>query len=128
MRYLKTFNESLNEEPQFYEVPLGEKTMFKPSFKAKVGETNFYQLRIGGNPITELEINPNSKWGYPEIMSLYSRVRGQGLGKILTNKVLDIYLKDKVYVLTTKSSRPFWRNCGAIPVEGEDPFLLQFVK
>jgi len=127
MKYLKTFNESI-EEPQFYKVPFGEKTLFEPSFKAKLGETNFYQLRIGGKPVTELEINPNSKRGYPEIMSLFSDIKGQGLGQILTNAVLDIYLKDKVYVLTTKSSRPFWLRCGAIPVVGEDPFLLQFVK
>lgn len=127
MKYLKTFNESVNE-PLFYKVPHDEKTMFKPSFGAKRGETNFYQLRIGNKPVAEIEVNPNSIEGKPEIMSLFSDIKGKGWGQILTNKILDIYLKDIVYVLSTKSSKPFWLKCGAIPVEGKDPFLLHFVK
>ena len=125
MKYLKTFNES--HGPEFYKVPPGEKTLFGPSFGAKKGQTDFYQLRIGGKPVTEIEVNPKSKRGKPEIMSLFSDIKGQGLGQLLANKILDIYLEDEVFVLSTKTSRKFWLKCGAIPVEGEDPYLLHFV-
>ena len=125
MKYLKTFNES--HGPEFYKVPPEEKTMFGPSFGAKVGQTDFYQLRIEGRPVAEIEVHPNSKLGKPEIMSLYSDIKGRGFGQLLANKILDIYLEDEVFVLSTKGSRKFWLKCGATPVEGEDPYLLHFV-
>ena len=48
MRYIKTFEYYIDNElisnMEFYKVPTGEKTIFKPSFGAKKGETDFYQL------------------------------------------------------------------------------------
>jgi len=112
----------------FYKVPEGEKTVFGPSFGAKRGETNFYQLIIDNRPVVEIEINPNSKYGKPEIMSAYSYIKGHGLGEYLAKKVLDIYLKDEVFVRCTKESKKFWQRCGATVVDSSDPYLLHFTK
>ena len=63
MRYIKTFESYIDNElisnMEFYKVPSDEKTLFKPSFGAKKGETDFYQLRLEGKPIVEIEVNPN---------------------------------------------------------------------
>ena len=132
MRYIKTFESYIDNElisnMEFYKVPSGEKTIFKPSFGAKKGETNFYQLRLDGKPIVEIEINPNSKYGKPEIMSAFSDMRGKGLGEYLTKKVLDIYLEDEVFVRCTKDSKKFWQRCGATVADQKDPYLLHFIK
>jgi hypothetical protein len=132
MNYLKTFESYIDtdliSQVEFYKVPLGEKTFFGPSFGAKKGETNFYQLRLDGKPIVEIEINPNSKYGKPEIMSAFSDMRGKGLGEYLAKKVLDIYLKDEVFVRVTKESKKFWKRCGATVVDSSDPYLLHFIK
>lgn len=132
MRYLKTFeyyiDTDLISEVEFYKVPTGEKTIFKPSFGAKKGETNFYQLRLEGKPVVEIEVNPNSSYGKPEIMSAFSELRGKGLGEYLAKKVLDIYLEDEVFVRVTKDSKKFWQRCGATVVDPSDPYLLHFIK
>jgi hypothetical protein len=132
MRYLKTFeyyiDTDLISEVEFYKVPTGEKTIFKPSFGAKKGETDFYQLRLEGKPVVEIEVNPNSSYGKPEIMSAFSELRGKGLGEYLAKKVLDIYLEDEVFVRVTKDSKKFWQRCGATVVDSSDPYLLHFVK
>ena len=132
MRYIKTFesyvDEDLISQMEFYKVPTGEKTVFKPSFGAKKGETNFYQLRLDGKPIVEIEVNPKSKYGKPEIMSAFSDMRGKGLGEYLAKKVLDIYLEDEVFVRCTKDSKKFWQRVGATVVDPSDPYLLHFVK
>ena len=98
MRYIKTFESYIDNEliskVEFHKVPNGEKTVFKPSFGAKKGETDFYQLRLEGKPVVEIEVNPNSNYGKPEIMSAFSDIRGKGLGEYLAKKVLDIYLED----------------------------------
>ena len=130
MKWIKTFESYIDTElisrTEFYKVPLGEKTVFKPSFGAKKGETDFYQLRLDGKPIVELEINPKSQYGKPEIMSIFSEMRSKGLGEHLANKVLDIYLKDEVLVRCTKESKNFWKRCGATVVDKSDPYLLHF--
>ena len=132
MKYLKTFESyidtNLISEVEFYKVPSGSKTLFKPSFGAKKGETDFYQLRLEGKPIVEIEVNPNSKYGKPEIMSAFSDIRGKGLGEYLAKKVLDIYLEDEVFVRVTKDSKKFWKRCGATVVDSSDPYLLHFIK
>ena len=132
MRYLKTFeyyiDTDLISEVEFYKVPTGDKTIFKPSFGAKKGETNFYQLRLDNKPVVEIEVNPNSSYGRPEIMSAFSDIRGKGLGEYLVKKVLDIYLEDEVFVRVTKDSKKFWQRCGATVVDSSDPYLLHFIK
>jgi hypothetical protein len=132
MKWIKTFesyiDDDLISQVEFYKVPQGEKTIFKPSFGAKRGETNFYQLRLDGKPVVELEINPNSSYGKPEIMSAFSDIRGRGLGEYLAKKVLDIYLIDEVFVMVTKESKKFWERCGATVVDSSDPYLLHFTK
>ena len=128
----KLFESSIDDDliskSIFYKVPTGDKTIFGPSFGAKKGETDFYQLIIDGRPVVEIEINPNSKYGKPEIMSAYSYIKGRGLGEYLAKKVLDIYLKDEVFVRCTKDSKKFWKKVGATVVNQSDPYLLHFVK
>lgn len=132
MKYLKTFESYIDtdliSEVEFYKVPNGSKTLFKPSFGAKKGETDFYQLRLEGKPVVEIEVNPNSNYGKPEIMSAFSDIRGKGLGEYLAKKVLDIYLQDEVFVRVTKESKKFWKRCGATVVDPSDPYLLHFTK
>lgn len=131
MKWIKTFesyNSDLISKAQFYKVPTGEKTIFKPSFGAKRGETNFYQLLINDKPEVEIEVNPNSSYGKPEIMSAFSQIKGKGLGEHLAKLVLDIYLKDEVFVRVTKDSKKFWQRCGATVVDTSDPYLLHFTK
>jgi len=132
MRYIKAFEYYIDNElisnMEFYKVPNGEKTIFKPSFGAKKGETDFYQLKLDGKPIVEIEVNPNSKYGKPEIMSAFSDMRGKGLGEYLTKKILDIYLEDEVFVRCTKDSKKFWQKCGATVAYTKDPYLLHFTK
>ena len=132
MKYLKTFESYIDSDliskVEFYKVPTGDKTIFKPSFGAKKGETNFYQLRLEGKPVVEIEVNPNSSYGKPEIMSAFSDIRGKGLGEYLVKKVLDIYLEDEVFVRVTKDSKKFWQRCGATVVDSSDPYLLHFIK
>jgi hypothetical protein len=132
MKYLKTFefyiDTDLISQVEFYKVPTDAKTIFKPSFGAKRGETNFYQLRLDGKPVVEMEVNPNSSYGKPEIMSAFSDIRGKGLGEYLVKKVLDIYLEDEVFVRCTKDSKKFWQRCGSTVVNPSDPYLLHFIK
>lgn len=132
MKYLKTFESYIDtdliSEVEFYKVPNDSKTLFKPSFGAKKGETDFYQLRLDNKPVVEIEVNPNSNYGKPEIMSAFSDIRGKGLGEYLVKKVLDIYLEDEVFVRCTKDSKKFWQRCGATVADPKDPYLLHFIK
>ena len=132
MRYIKTFESYIDTDliskVEFYKVPSGDKTIFKPSFGAERGETDFYQLRLDGKPVVEIEVNPNSSYGKPEIMSAFSEIRGKGLGEYLAKKVLDIYLQDEVFVRVTKDSKKFWQRCGATVVNPSDKYLLHFIK
>jgi hypothetical protein len=132
MRYIKTFESYIDTEliskVEFYKVPIGDKTIFKPSFGAEKGETNFYQLRLDGKPVVEIEVNPNSNYGKPEIMSAFSEIKGKGLGEYLAKKILDIYLEDEVFVRVTKDSKKFWQRCGATVADPKDPYLLHFIK
>ena len=115
MKWIKTFESYIDNDliskAQFYKVPTGDKTIYKPSFGAKRGETDFYQLLIDGKPEVEIEVNPNSKYG---------------LGEFLAKKVLDIYLKDEVFVRVTDGSKKFWKRCGATVVDPSDKYLLHF--
>ena len=132
MNHLFTYESFMDNEliskSIFYKVPTGVKTVFGPSFGAKKGETNFYQLIIDDRPVVEIEINPKSKYGGPEIMSAFSSIKGRGLGEYLVRKVLDIYLKDEVFVRVTKDSKKFWKRVGATVVDPSDPYLLHFTK
>ena len=132
MKYIKTYESYIDYEliskSVFYKVPTGGKTMFGPSFGAKVGETNFYQLILDDEPIVEIEINPESKYGRPEIMSIYSDIRKKGLGEYLVSKILDIYLEDEIFVRATDGSKKFWQKCGATVVDPSDKYLLHFTK
>lgn len=132
MKWIKTYesykDEELISKTDFIKVPTGGKTIFKPSFGAKKGETDFYQLVINGKPEVEIEVNPNSQLGKPEIMSAFSNIKGKGLGEYLAKKALDIYLKDEVFVRVTDGSKKFWKRCGAKVVDKSDPYLLHFVK
>ena len=131
MKWIKTFESYIDNDliskAQFYKVPTGGKTIYKPSFGAKRGETDFYQLLIDGKPEVEIEVNPNSKYGKPEIMSAYSNIKRKGLGEFLAKKVLDIYLKNEVFVRVTDGSKKFWVKCGAQVVDPLDPYLLHFI-
>ena len=91
------------------------KTISKPSFGHKKGETDFYQIFINDRPQAEIEVLPRNKYGKPEILSLFVEplFRQEGLGKISVQKILDIYLTDRLYVRTTKESKPFWLKVGA---------------
>ena len=85
------------------------KTTFKPAFGAKKGTTEFYQAFEGRTSLGEIEVNPRNKMGKPEIMSVYTDVRDQGVGKFLVQQVLSMYLNDIVYVRVTNESAPFWK-------------------
>lgn len=113
---------------KFIKVPIGGQTIFKPSFGAKIGETTFYQLVLDGEPVSEIEINPISKNGKPEIMSLYSTIKKRGLGEYLVGKILDIYLKDEVFVRATSRSKRFWKKVGAKVVDPSDLYFMYFTK
>ena len=132
MKYIKTYESYIDDDliskSVFYKVPTGGKTIFGPSFGAKVGETNFYQLIIDNKPIVEIEVNPMSKYGKPEIISIYSYFRKKGLGEHLVNKILDIYLEDEVFVRANDDSKNFWYKCGATVVDPSDEYLLHFIK
>lgn len=122
MKYIKTFLESKEPDYKFEKVA---KTMLKPSFGAKKGTTDFYQIKSDGKPLAEIEVNPNGYNGKPEIMSAFSDLKSKGLGKLMVEKVLDIYLKDEVYVKVTKDSKPFWEKMGAIQVKDD---MYRFTK
>ena len=106
------------------------KTMFKPSFGNKKGQTDFYQILIDNKPVAEIEIKPINKFGKPEILSAFTEnyCRGRGVGQMLVKEVLDIYLKDEMWVLTTKESKLFWIKMGAVETEGFDGFMCKFTK
>ena len=115
MKYLKTFESYIDtdliSQVEFYKVPTGEKTVFKPSFGAKKGETNFYQLRLDGKPVVEIEVNPNSKYGKPEIMQTkgevislkfyvaHIRYKFPVIVQMKNGKVLDFFAKLPSYFL-----------------------------
>lgn len=131
MKYIKTYesyNEDLISRVKFIKVPKGGKTMYAPSFGAKEGDTDFYQLLLENEPVAEIEVNPKSEYGKPEIMSAYSNIKGQGLGEYLAKKVLDIYLKDEVFVRVTDNSKKFWTKVGAKVANPKDKYLLHFTK
>jgi GNAT superfamily N-acetyltransferase len=96
------------------------KTIFKPSFSYKRGETEFYQIVIDGKPQAEIEVLPVNKLGSPEILSLFvdTRFRGSGIGRILVDKIKEIY-GDIIYVRCTKESKPFWIKMGAEEFKGD---------
>ena len=96
------------------------KTIFKPSFGYKRGETDFYQIVIDGKPQAEIEVLPINSYGSPEILSLFvePRYRESGLGRILVSKMLEIY-GDNMYVRCTKDSKPFWIKMGAVDFKGD---------
>jgi hypothetical protein len=96
------------------------KTIFKPSFGNKKGQTEFYQILIDKKPVAEIEIKPINKFGKPEILSAFTEPyhRGNGYGEVLVKNILDIYLKDELYVMTTKESKPFWIKMGAKEFDG----------
>jgi GNAT superfamily N-acetyltransferase len=104
------------------------KTMFKPSFGNKKGQTDFYQILIDNKPVAEIEIKPSNKFGKPEILSAFTddSYRGMGLGKMLVSGVLELYLKDELHVLTTKESKPFWIKMGAHQTDEWDGFMCKF--
>lgn len=95
------------------------KTMFKPAFGAKKGTTNFYQAFDNDIRLAEVEVNPSSKEGKPEIMSIYADYSGRGAARFLVEKVLDTYLQDVVWVRVTKESESFWRHMGAKQLKGD---------
>jgi hypothetical protein len=103
------------------------KTMFKPSFGNKKGETDFYQIIIDGKVEGEIEVKPKGKFSKPEILSAFTNTsaRGMGIGKVMVDGVLDIYFKDEVWVMTTKESKPFWIKMGA---KEFDEYLCCFKK
>lgn len=127
MKYIKTFFESISQY-KFVKVN-DNKTMFKPSFRAKKGTTDFYQILLDDKPVAEIEVKPISKNGKPEIMSAYCDIKGEGLGKMLVQNILDIYLKDEIFVETTTKSRPFWIKMGATIVNNQNnEYLYHFIK
>jgi hypothetical protein len=96
------------------------KTIFKPSFSYKRGETEFYQIVIEGKPQAEIEVLPSNSYGSPEILSLFveTRFRELGLGRILVNKIKEIY-GSNIYVRCTRESKPFWIKMGAEEFKGD---------
>lgn len=101
------------------------KTMFKPSFGGKKGTTDFFHVMLDSFRAAEIEVKPISKDGHPEILSLYSDVREKGVGRFCVEKTLELYLEDKVYVMTTKESKPFWIKMGAVEFDGD---MCVFIK
>ncbi len=102
------------------------KTLFKNSFGYKKGQTDFYQILVDNKPIAEIEVKPQTETS-PEILSLYtdSNYRGMGAGKILVDKILEKYLVNEIFVLTTKQSMPFWIKMGA---KASNEFMYKFTK
>ena len=96
------------------------KTIFKPSFTYKRGETDFYQIVIDGKPQAEIEVLPSNSYGSPEILSLFveTRYRELGLGRILVSKIKEIY-GGNMYVRCTRESKPFWIKMGAEEFKGD---------
>ena len=96
------------------------KTIFKPSFTYKRGETDFYQIVIDGKPQAEIEVLPSNSYGSPEILSLFveTRYRELGLGRILVSKIKEIY-GSNMYVRCTRESKPFWIKMGADEFKGD---------
>ena len=96
------------------------KTIFKPSFSYKRGETDFYQIVIEGKPQAEIEVLPVNKMRLPEILSLFveTRFRSSGMGRILVDKIKEIY-GSEIYVRCTKESKPFWIKMGAEEFKGD---------
>jgi len=96
------------------------KTIFKPSFSYKRGETHFYQIVIEGKPQAEIEVLPSNSYGSPEILSLFveTRYRELGLGRILVSKIKEIY-GSNIYVRCTRESKPFWIKMGAEEFKGD---------
>lgn len=133
MKYIKAYESykpdtELIDRCLFIKVPTGGKTIYKPAFGAKKGTTDFYQLLLDDEIAVEIEVSPLSSYGGPEIMSAYSNIRGKGLGEYLVNKVLDIYLKDELFVRATKGSKNFWERVGASVINKSDKYLLHFTK
>ena len=115
MRYLKSY--SIFESVSFEKVTDYKKTVFNPSFGGRIGETDFYQVIYDNKPVAEIEVKESSINGKPEILSIFSEKKG--CGSLLVNKILEIYLKDEMFVLTTKKSKPFWIKMGATEVDGD---------
>jgi hypothetical protein len=115
MIYLKSY--SIFESVSFEKVINYNRTLFKPSFGGKVGETDFYQIVYNDKPVAEIEVKRSSINGKPEILSIFSEKKGSG--RILVNKILEMYLEDELFVLTTRKSKPFWIKMGATEVDGD---------
>lgn len=92
-------------------------TIFKPAFGNKK-DTIFYQYVDGDKILGEIEIDPISKDNNPEILSLYSNIKHIGTGTKLVKEIISIY-NTKIWVRTTKSSKPFWEKMGAKHVEND---------
>jgi len=122
MKFLKSY--ILFESNIIFHKPT--KTIFKPSFGGKYGKTDFYQILKDSRPVAEIEVLPVNKIGKPEILSLYvdPNYRGENFGKLLVDKIKEIYLKDEMYVLSTSDSKSFWLKMGAVE---SDDYLLKFV-
>ena len=61
------------------------------SFSGRISENLQYHID-NNKPIVEIEVNPMSKYGKPEIMSIYSDIRKKGLPLSHQNKGIS-YLK-----------------------------------
>jgi hypothetical protein len=114
--------ESRNSSEYRFEKSSG-KNMFKPAFDSK-SPTIFYHIKKGNKIMAEIEVNPKGYNNKPEIMSAFSNKKGVGLGKMMVDAVLDIYLKDVVYVQVTKTSKAFWKKMGAVQFE-DDMYVFE---
>lgn len=90
------------------------KSMFRPSFGAKKGTTEFYQATENGEILGEIEIKPGTT---PEIMSVFSDYRGRGVGRFLVDQIKRT-IGSEIKVRATDESFPFWKKMGFKPTEG----------
>lgn len=80
------------------------KSMFKPSFGLKKGESEFYQAIENNKILGEIELKPGNPL---EIMSIYSNYDNRGIGRFLVNETKKNFNSD-IIVRSTTESLPFW--------------------
>jgi GNAT superfamily N-acetyltransferase len=91
------------------------KSMFKPSFGAKRGTTEFYQATEDGDTLGEIEIKPGNPL---EIMSVFSDYRNRGVGRFLVEKTIESNPDTDIIVRATDESFLFWKKMGFVPYDG----------
>lgn len=126
MRYLQNWRLFLESVNDWQIVRADEDSRnFKPSFKNKNNDTEFYQvLNQNGEVLSEIEVDETN----PEILSIYSFSKGQGVGKYLVDYIKSKFKEqgsDSIKVWATTKSRPFWVKMGAVEIDNDDIYRME---